>query len=130
MLVTNKMDLRQDERDERFSGEYSLQLVSLDHSDRIVPIRPIDVSRRGLGFIVKENLRKGSFFWLVIHRHRFRVELAYCSSHLGIEGLFRGGLFLREADGDLREICSAEGLLSAENKKSIRSDPSGRQGVF
>lgn len=111
-------DKRSEERDERFNGEFSLNLVSFDNTDWKIPIRPTDVSRRGLGFVVKENLKKGAYYWLIINRHKFRVELAYCHNHLGIEGLFRCGLFLREAEGDLREICAAEGLLDVEIKDS------------
>lgn len=107
---------RGEEREERFNGDFSLSLVSIENPQLSILIRPTDVSRRGLGFIVKENLKKGGYFWLVINRHRFRVELAYCHNHLGIEGLFRGGLFLREADGDLREVCFMEGLLLDDEK--------------
>jgi hypothetical protein len=111
-------DKRSEDRDERFKGEFCLHLVSEDNLEWKIAIRPTDVSRRGLGFVVKENLRKGAFYWLLINRHKFRVELAYCHNHLGIDGMYRCGLFLREADGDLREICEAEALLELENKDS------------
>lgn len=112
--MTKMRDKRAEEREDRFNGEFSLSLVSLDNPDSNILIRPTDVSRRGLGFVVRENLKKGGIFWLVINRHKFRVELAYCHNHLGIEGLFRGGLFLREAEGDLREVCAMEGLLHVD----------------
>jgi len=109
--MTKSREKRSEDREDRFNGEYSLSLVSVENPTWKVLIRPTDVSRRGLGFIIRENLKRGGYFWLLINRHKFRVELAYCHNHLGIEGLFRGGLFLREADGDLREVCAAEGLL-------------------
>lgn len=105
-------DPRREQRDSRFSGEFSLKLIPSDNEGRRIAIRPIDVSRRGLGFLVRENLKQGSFFWLMVGEHRFRVELAYCNQHLGIDNLYRCGLFLREADGDLSETCWAVGLLS------------------
>jgi len=114
---------RGEEREERFNGDYSLILISIDNPQSKISIRPTDVSRRGLGFIVKENLKKGGYYWLVINRHKFRVELAYCHNHLGIEGLFRGGLFLREADGDLREVCESEGLLRDDRNLQHGSIP-------
>ena len=105
---------RNDDRDDRFSGEFSCHLVPSDNEGRRIPIRPIDVSRRGLGFLVREPLKTGNFFWLVVGNVRFRVELAYCNIHLGIDNLYRCGLFLREADGDLSETCRKSGLLSDE----------------
>lgn len=116
--VPKAWEKRNEERDERFNGEFSLSLVSFDSSEWKIPIRPTDVSRRGLGFVVKENLKKGTCYWLNINRYKFRVELAYCHNHLGIDGLYRCGLFLREAEGDLRDICAKEGLLAIDVKDS------------
>ena len=106
-------DQRSDERDGRFTGEYSCCLIPKENEGKRVLIRPLDVSRRGLGFIVREPLKPGSYYWLVIGDRQFRVEVAYCHSHLGIENLFRCGLFIREAEGDLTETCRACGLLAA-----------------
>jgi hypothetical protein len=105
---------RRDDRDNRFSGEFSCKLVPSDNEGRKIPIRPIDVSRRGLGFLVREPLKTGHFFWFHVGNVRYRVELAYCNIHLGIDNLYRCGLFLREADGDLSEACRKAGLLSDE----------------
>jgi hypothetical protein len=81
-----------------------------------VLIRPIDVSARGLGFLSKEELKGGEFFLMTMGTDQtaFRVELAYCSSHLGIDGLYRCGLFLREQEGDLKAHCLNIGLLRIE----------------
>lgn len=107
------MSQRSDERESRFSGEYSCWLIPKENEGKRVAIRPLDVSRRGLGFIVREPLKLGGFYWLVIGEVRFRVEVAYCNTHLGIENLFRCGLFLREAEGDLAATCRASGLLAS-----------------
>ena len=116
MVLAKRFEKRTDERDARFSGEFSLKLIPNDEPGRVVAVRPIDVSRRGLGFLVRESLRNGSFYTLQIGSQRFRVELAYCNGHLGIEGLYRCGLFLREADGNLHEACDRAGLLSDQHR--------------
>lgn len=102
---------RREAREARFTGEFNCQLTPLDSESRRIAIRPMDVSRRGLGFLVREPLRMGALFWLVVGEERFRVELAYCNNHLGIDNLFRCGLFLRDADGDLAKACAKHGLL-------------------
>jgi hypothetical protein len=107
-------DQRREERIERFSGDFNCRLVPSEDESRQVAIRPIDVSRRGLGFLVREQLKPGGFFWLIIGKERFRTELAYCNGHLGIDNLYRCGLFLREADGDLAATCNRAGLLLEE----------------
>lgn len=115
MALAKTVNKRVDQRDSRFTGEFSCRLIPTDNEGRRIAIRPIDVSRRGLGFLVREHIKSGAFFWLQIGDVRFRVELAYCNSHLGIDNLFRCGLFLREADGDLAETCWRVGLLSEDN---------------
>lgn len=105
------IEARADERSEGFSLDFSLLLVANEDESFKVPIRPLDVSRRGLGFIAKQELKSGRYFWLHIGDDRFRTELAYCTNYLGIDGLYRCGLFLREADGDLVATCRKSGLL-------------------
>jgi hypothetical protein len=116
MVPAKRFEQRTDERDARFSNEFSLRLIPNDNDGKVIPIRPIDVSRRGLGFLVRESLKSGGFYTLVVGKFKFRVELAYCNSHLGIDNLYRCGLFLREADGNLHDACDRSGLLSDQNK--------------
>lgn len=116
MVLAKRLELRVDQRDSRFSGDFSLQLIPNDNEGKIIAIRPLDVSKRGLGFVVRENLKHGGFYFLMIGQRKFRIEIAYCNSHLGIDNLFRCGLFLREADGNLHDACSAAGLLSDEHR--------------
>ena len=118
MAIPKTQDQRSELRDDRFSGAFSCTLVPMVGSERSIPIRPMDVSRRGLGFVVKEQLRVGQLFWLHLADNRYRVELAFCGSYLGIEGFYRCGLFLREADGDLLERCLETGLLADEHTRS------------
>lgn len=106
------IDNRRENRDSRFSGEYSCRLIPTDNKAQIVPIKPMDVSKRGLGFIAKEKLKSGSVYLLEVRGERFRVEIAYCSGHLGIDNLFRCGLFLRDESGDISVTCRTAGLLS------------------
>ena len=119
VLAKQRFDKRTDERDARFSGDFSLRLVPTGNEGKTIAIRPIDVSRRGLGFLVKENMKQGTFYTLIVGNERYRVELAYCNNHLGIDGLFRAGLFLREADGNLHEACDRNGLLSDQHRAFI-----------
>lgn len=118
MAIPKTQDQRSEIRDDRFSGAFSCSLVAMLGSDRKVPIRPMDVSKRGLGFVVKEQLRVGQLFWLHMGNERYRVEVAFCGTYLGIEGLFRCGLFLREAEGDLLARCLELGLLADEHTKN------------
>lgn len=117
--AANAASRRTEDRDTRFSGEFNCRLIPNDNEGKKIAIRPIDVSRRGLGFLVRENLKTGGFYWLTIGNKRYRVELAYCNMHLGIENLFRCGLFLREAEGDLQESCRDAGLLSDEHRSEL-----------
>lgn len=112
MSSAQHLDKRRERRDSRFSGEYSLKLIPTDNKGQILPIKPIDVSKRGLGFVAKENLKSGAVYLLDINGSRLRVEIAYCSGHLGIDNLYRCGLFLRDEQGDISESCRAAGLLS------------------
>ncbi len=112
MAATVKREHRLDARDGRFDGNFSMALIHKESGNRSIPIRPIDVSKRGLGFFAREHLPTGGFYLLVIDNRQYRVELAYCGNHLGIENLYRCGLFLRELDGDLVLVCQAAGLLT------------------
>jgi len=98
MISAKRHEFRAADRDSRFSREFSLQLLTHDQSGRVVPIRPLDVSGRGLGFMVKEHLRMGSIYTLVIGTNRFRVEVAYCNP-----------------DGNLQIACEHTGLLAADS---------------
>ncbi len=118
MVLAKRVEQRIDQRDGRFSGEFSLRLIPTDNEGKIVAVRPIDVSKRGLGFLVREQLKNGGFYFLLIGKFRFRIEIAYCNTHLGIDNLFRCGLFLREADGDLHGACETSGLLNDGHKSN------------
>ena len=118
MALASRLEHRIDQRDHRFNGGFSLRLIPNDNEGKIVPVRPIDVSKRGLGFLVREQLRSGGFYFLMIGKVRFRVEIAYCDTHLGIDNLFRCGLFLREAEGDLQGACQVAGLLADGHKSN------------
>jgi hypothetical protein len=110
---------REENRESRFAATYSCKLITSEPTARVILIRPVDVSHRGLGFMVREPLLQGTILWLEIGTNRFRVELAYCNNHLGIENLYRGGLFLREADGDLAALCYRLGLVDEKANGTI-----------
>jgi hypothetical protein len=81
------------------------------NGDRLINVRPTDVSRRGLGFIAREPLPHGGQFWLEIDEARLRVEVTHCHSHLGIENMFQCGVFTRDPDVDLEQVFAGLGLL-------------------
>lgn len=122
-IVDKSEDSVAEKRDEtrhaRFADAYTCRLVTLAPEEREIPIRPVDVSRRGFGFVIREPIKVGRCFWLKLEKRRYYVEVAYCGSHLGIEGLFRCGVFLREADGDLHKACEEIGLLDQEHLRRV-----------
>ena len=94
----------------RVSSRALGRLVSMN-GDRLINVRPTDVSRRGLGFIAREPLPHGGQFWLEIDEARLRVEVTHCHSHLGIENMYQCGVFTRDPDVDLEQVFAGLGLL-------------------
>lgn len=94
----------------RVSNRATGRLVSMN-GDRLITVRPTDVSVRGLGFISREFLPLGGHFWFEIDDARVRVEITHCQSHLGIESMFQCGVFTRDPDIDLEMIFSRLGWL-------------------
>ncbi|NDE16280.1 hypothetical protein EBZ80_15245 [bacterium] len=94
----------------RVSSRALGRLVSMN-GDRLITVRPTDVSRRGLGFIAREPLPHGGHFWLEIDEARLRVEVTHCHSHLGIENMYQCGVFTRDPDVDLEQVFAGLGLL-------------------
>ncbi len=101
---------RMETRRFRVSGRAVGRLVSIS-GDRLISVRPTDVSRRGLGFIAKEALPHGGQYWLEIDEARLRVEVTHCQSHLGIESMYQCGVFTRDPDIDLEQVFARLGLL-------------------
>jgi len=116
MPFAKKLLIRTEDRENYFHGEFSCTLIPIDSPDVEIPIRPLDVSARGMGFLASKELQNGGYFYLKIGEtlSQLRVELAYCSNYLGIDNLFRCGLFLREEFGDLKLQCAKAGILETE----------------
>lgn len=74
--------------------------------------RPIDVSRRGLGLIVNQSIKVGTFVWFQVDDKKIKLELAYCHSHLGIDNAFKCGFFTKDPDCSLEDIFLRKGLLN------------------
>lgn len=111
----SREDLRRESRETFFRDDFPGHLLANDDEEVAINLRPIDVSPRGLGFLTRTELKNGDYFWLVIKQHKIRVEVAYCHPHLGIDNLFRCGLFIREAEGNLTSICRDLGLIETDN---------------
>ena len=114
--VSKGIENRREERVSGFKDGTVFWLVSNENAEVKVKIRPVDVSKRGLGFLARQKMDSGTFYWLQVNDSKLRIEIAYCSSHLGIDDLFRCGLFLREADGDLKDICRNADLLATRSE--------------
>jgi hypothetical protein len=54
----------------------------------------------------------GAQYWLVLGDKRLRVEVAYCESHLGIENMFKCGIYTRDPEVDLERLFGSLGLLA------------------
>jgi hypothetical protein len=72
--------------------------------------RLVDVSRRGIGVVAKAELRYGTQVVLILGKRRIAFEVIYGASHLGIEGMYRVGMFSREVDCDLIAVFREAGL--------------------
>lgn len=120
MTAAAKLSRRTEIRRDAFTPEFTCRLLAHDETTE-VQIRPLDVSPRGLGFLANQEISPGSVYWLELGGRRYRVELAYCNNHLGIDDLFRCGLFLREENGNLTDECRSLGLL-AEKGSEFRDD--------
>ena len=107
--IQRRLETRSSLIDQNFKG-----YLRLAGRDEPVDLRPVDVSRRGLGFITKTKLNPGDRIWLVINDFEIRVELAYCSSHLGIDNLFRCGLFTWDPNQDLTKIFRDMDLIDGD----------------
>jgi len=102
---------RHETRRYRFANEFPAKLLTLD--GRSLPgLRPIDVSRRGFGFIINGSISMGAQYWLVVGDKRLKVEVAYCESHLGIDNLFKCGIYTRDPEVDLENLFGSLGLLA------------------
>ena len=119
MTAARPMYNRSDIRSGAFAQDFTCDLLAYGDESRTLCIRPVDVSRRGLGFLASEPLSPGEFFLLKLGPHQFRVEVAFCHSYLGIADLFRCGLFIREEQGDLATLCRQLGVLEGEPAEKV-----------
>jgi hypothetical protein len=108
--IEDRRESRQNNVNDDFPGVF----VASDTNQKFHG-RPIDVSPRGLGIIAEISLRQGSIVVLSLGNYRIRLEVMYCNSHLGIENMFKCGLFSRENDANLQLIFTELGLVTAEH---------------
>jgi hypothetical protein len=102
---------RHETRRFRVSNDFSGSLQTVDGS-RSLRVRAIDVSRRGFGFIATEALQIGKHMWLEVGGQKLKVEVAYCESHLGIDHMYKCGVFVRDLDINLELVFSQNGWLA------------------
>lgn len=104
-----RIDSRNELMLDKFEG-----FLRIGSAGETIQIRPVDVSRRGLGFISSTSIEPGKRIWLCVGSTEVRVELAYCTTHLGIENLFRCGLFTWDPEFDLTQLFRERSLFTAE----------------
>lgn len=102
-LHLRKVDQRNTDR-WPLDGPLAYPLLGSDRETPIKKIRPLDVSNRGLGFLCEQYLTPGDFLWLDLGTGLLALEVVYCESYLGLDHLFRCGLFMRDADKCLKDI--------------------------
>lgn len=95
----------------RVSSDFSGSLLTGDGT-RQLRVRAVDVSRRGFGFIASEALQIGRHMWLEVGGHKLKVEVAYCESHLGIDHMYKCGVFVRDLDINLESLFGQYGWLA------------------
>ena len=110
-MSSNTKQTRNETRRYRVVGYFPGKLTTLD--GRALPaLRPIDVSRRGFGFILGMSVQMGAQYWLHLGDKRLHVEVAYCESHLGIDNLFKCGIYTRDPEINLEHLFGSLGLLA------------------
>ena len=92
-------------------GSMPWPLETIDQK-RLVDPRPLDVSPRGLGLMLGSPVDCGQRLALVVEQRSISLEVVYCDPYLGIENLFRCGLFLRSPDENLFKLFLGAGLLA------------------
>lgn len=90
------------------------QLFTVD-GDRPVSMRVRDVSRRGMGLVVRHPVENGQRLRLEIDGQKVFFEVAWHHPYLGIEGMFVCGVFSRQPDLDLVRLLQAVGVKFGES---------------
>lgn len=106
---------RSELRKSDFIESCRLKLTSSKDVSQSWEVLPLDVSSRGLGFLVQSDLKVGEFYILDIGGEGHRVEIAYCTLYQTDPGpgewSHRCGVFLREPTGDLKIACKNARIL-------------------
>jgi hypothetical protein len=77
--------------------------------------QPVDVSKRGIGFITNRPIKPGLRIYIEFGGLRARVELAFCSGHLGIDGLYRCGIFSWDERVDFTAEFRRLGIITSDS---------------
>lgn len=115
-LKQKRMHLRQS----TISGPLPGKLIEAA-TNRAIDAWPLDVSPRGLGVLVKTPLTAGGRFIFELSDRKISLEVVNCQPHLGIDNLYRAGLFVRDPDQNLQAIFIKLGLVVAVNDQDMFS---------
>lgn len=98
-------------RQSTISGPLPGRLVE-NGTERKIEAWPLDVSPRGLGVLIKVPLIPGARLSFFTETKTITLEVVNCQPHLGIDNLYRVGLFVRDQDENLHETFQKLGLLT------------------
>ena len=94
----------------RFECNTNQSIGSFLVNQVLILARPIDVSARGIGIQTNIELKPGTLVTWRLNNQLLQLEVMYCESHLGIDSLYRIGLFSREAESNLVSLAEAAGF--------------------
>ena len=83
----------------------------MEASERTLSVRPIDVSRDGMGVLIREELKQGSFVILRTDLEDIRLQVAWTQEDFGKQDLFRYGLVTTDSKVDLEQLFRSRGCL-------------------
>lgn len=110
MSAVKHINTRHEPKRFRLHRDSPIKLLDLaGHS--VKGLRPIDVSRRGFGFMASHPMEPGVQMTLAVKDKVIKVEVAYCHSHLGIENMFRCGVFVRDPEENLETLFTNLGFI-------------------
>jgi len=89
------------------AGEPLPGRLTVMSNNRALKVRLMDVSIRGLGVVVDWNLKPGEGLKLFLGDQEFHLEVVFSEPYLGIDNLYRCGLFARDENANLEQVLDS-----------------------
>lgn len=94
----------------RFTCSTTQSIGTFTFNNSLFLARPVDVSNRGVGILTNIELKPGSKVTWTLSNQPVQLEVMYCESHLGIDAIYRVGLFSRELENNLVSLVREAGF--------------------